>query len=208
MIEISNNNNVFTRISASNHAKGIRETHDYYATEPKAVELLTEIEDIKPLVLEPCCGEGHISEVLENKGHNVISTDLIYRGYGAGNIDLYEYHNENGKLYRGDLLVTKDSFDIVTNPPYRYANEMTEHMLSLLNDGGKLIQFLKLTFLESKARKELFKKYPLKTLHVSSSRLITCKNGDFDKYKSRAVAYGWFVWEKGYEGEPTIKWFN
>ena len=202
------NNHVFTTIGASNHAKGTRQAHDYYATEPRAVELLTEIEDIKPLVLEPCCGEGHISEVLRKTGHKVISSDLIDRGYGMGFTDIYDYHNENGILYHNDKPITDENFDIVTNPPYRYANDMTEHMLNLLNDSGKLIQFLKLTFLESKARKELFKKYPLKTLHVSSSRLITCKNGDFDKYKSRAVAYGWFVWEKGYKGEPTIKWFN
>lgn len=202
------NNHVFTTMGASNHAKEARQVHDYYATEPKAVELLLELEDIKPLVLEPCCGEGHISKTLVNAGHKVISTDLIDRGYGVGGVDIYDYHNENGVLYYKSLIATDEDFDIVTNPPYRYANDMTEHMLNLLNDGGKLIQFLKLTFLESKARKELFKKYPLKTLHVSSSRLITCKNGDFDKYKSSAVAYGWFVWEKGYKGEPIIKWFN
>ncbi len=23
-----------------------------------------------------------------------------------------------------------------------------------------------------------------------------------------ATAYAWFVWVKGYKGEPVIKWFN
>ena len=23
-----------------------------------------------------------------------------------------------------------------------------------------------------------------------------------------AVAYAWFVWEKGYKGESVVKWFN
>jgi hypothetical protein len=23
-----------------------------------------------------------------------------------------------------------------------------------------------------------------------------------------AVAYGWFEWEKGYNGKPTIEWIN
>ena len=23
-----------------------------------------------------------------------------------------------------------------------------------------------------------------------------------------AIAYGWFVWEKGFTGEPRIRWFN
>ena len=205
---MSKKNNIFTTLGASNHSKGERQKHDYYATDPKAVEFLLELEDIKPLVLEPCCGEGHISKTLVNAGHEAISTDLINRGYGVGGVDIYDYHNENGILYYKNHVVTDKEFDIITNPPYKYVNKMTEHMLNLLNGDCKLIQFLKLTFLESKARKELFSKYPLKTLHVSSSRLNTAKNGKFENYPSSAVAYGWFVWEKGYKGDPIIKWFN
>ena len=78
-------------------------------------------------------------------------------------------------------------------------------------NGTKVAMFLKLTFLESKKRKELFEKYPLKTLYVSSSRLQCAKNGDFQKYSKgvgTAVAYGWFVWKKGFSGNPIIKWIN
>lgn len=28
----------------------------------------------------------------------------------------------------------------------------------------------------------------------------------FDKYKSSAVCYAWFVWRKGFKGSPTIHW--
>lgn len=66
--------------------------------------------------------------------------------------------------------------------------------------------FLKLTFMESKSRKELFEKYPFKTLYVFSSRKNCAKNGDFIKNPSSAVAYGWFIWEKGFKGDPIIKW--
>lgn len=71
--------------------------------------------------------------------------------------------------------------------------------------------FLKLTFLESKKRRELFDKYPPKTIYVSSSRLQCAKNGEFEKYKNgvgTAIAYAWLVWEKGYKGEPVVRWFN
>lgn len=57
------------------------EEHDYYATEPKAVELLLEQETFCPYIWEPACGEGHISKVLARHGYNVHSTDLVYRGY-------------------------------------------------------------------------------------------------------------------------------
>ena len=23
-----------------------------------------------------------------------------------------------------------------------------------------------------------------------------------------AVAYGWYIWEKGYHGDTTVRWFN
>lgn len=33
--------------------------------------------------------------------------------------------------------------------------------------------------------------------------------GDFKKYnKASANCYAWYVWKKGYTGEPIIKWFN
>jgi hypothetical protein len=57
-------------------------------------------------------------------------------------------------------------------------------------------------------RKELFKKHPPKIVYVSSSRLSCAKNGEFEKYPSSAVAYAWFVWIKGFKGDPIIKWIN
>jgi len=68
--------------------------------------------------------------------------------------------------------------------------------------------FLKVLFLEGKKRKEMFKLYPPRHIYVSSSRIICAKNGEFDNYKSSAIAYGWFVWEKGYKGDTVIKWIN
>ena len=65
------------------------------------------------------------------------------------------------------------------------------------------------TFLEGKARKKLFEKYPPKVVYVSSSRLQCAKNGDFEKYGKgvgTAVAYAWYVWEKGFNGKTIIEW--
>lgn len=69
--------------------------------------------------------------------------------------------------------------------------------------------FLKVQFLEGKERRKLFEKYPPKVIYVSSSRINCAMNGDFEKYKfNSAVAYAWFVWEKGYCGDTVIKWIN
>lgn len=59
---------IFVTLGASNHTENEREHNDYYATEPKATNLLLEVEDFTNTILEPCCGEGHISKQLIQGG--------------------------------------------------------------------------------------------------------------------------------------------
>nr|DAL14532.1 MAG TPA_asm: adenine-specific methyltransferase [Caudoviricetes sp.] len=193
-----NGNSIYKTLGASNHTENERETYDYYATEPKAAELLCEVESLSPAIWECACGEGHLAEVLRKRGHIVKTTDLIDRGYGCGGVDFLK---ENVH-FQGD---------IVTNPPYKYAKEFVEHAIDTVADGCKVCMFLKLQFLEGKARRALFEKYPPKCVYIASGRLLCAKNGDFEKMKAgggSAVAYAWFVWQKGYTGETVIRWIN
>jgi hypothetical protein len=189
-----NKSTAFTCNGASTFSKVEREINDFYATEPRAVGLLLEQENFCSNIWEPMCGEGHISKELEKAGYNVLSTDLIDRGYGSGAVDFFKCT----KVFDGD---------IITNPPYKYAKESVYQALSLIKDQHKVAMFLKLTFLEGKARKKLFYRYPFKTLYVSSSRLNCARGGDFTSGGS-AIAFGWYVWEKGFNGDPIIKWIN
>lgn len=198
-----NRKSAFTCNGASNHSELEREENDYYATEPKAVEMLLEKERFAPLIWEPACGEGHISEVLKDWGYDVISSDIINRGYkDTLTIDFLKYSLTKTPIYYGD---------IITNPPYKYAKEFVEKALEVVPEGNRVAMFLKLTFLESKKRRELFDKYPPRIIYVSSSRLQCAKNGGFDKFKNgtgTAIAYAWFIWQKGFKGEPIVRWFN
>ena len=120
---------------------------------------------------------------------------MIDRGYGKGGVDFLKCED-------------KWEHDILTNPPYKFALEFIEHGLELMRDGSKMFMFLKLQFLEGKTRRKLFDTRCLKTLWVSSSRILCAKNGDFDERKKEgsAVAYGWFEFQKGFKGDPIIKW--
>lgn len=193
-----NKNSIYKTLGASNHTNKERQINDFYATEPKAMEILLEVERFSPNIWECACGEGHLSEVLKKYGYNVKSTDLIDRGYGVGGVDFLE---------------CKEPFngDIITNPPYRYAQKFIEKALELIPVGNKVAMFLKIQFLEGKARKKLFTTYPPKVIYVSSSRLLCAKNAEFEKMIAgggSAVAYAWFVWEKGYVGDTIVKWIN
>lgn len=183
----------FAILGASNHSKLTREVNDYYATDPKAVELLLEKEKFSNKLLEPSCGEGHISKVLQDAGYRVESYDLVDRGFGT---------------VKDFFTVEKFDGNIITNPPYKIALDFVKHSLEIIPDGNKVAMFLKIQFLESKSRRIFFDEFPPKKIYVASSRLICAMNGEFDKYKSSAACYAWFIWEKGYTGKPEIDWIN
>jgi len=192
-----NKKSIFTTLGASSHSLEERQTHDYYATEPKALEKLLELEEFAK-VWECACGQGHLSEVLKKYEIHAKSTDIIDRGYGDGVFDFLSIENQG---WDGD---------IITNPPYKYAQDFVEKSLQIIPNGRKVGMFLRIQFLEGKARRQLFKVQPPKVVYVSSSRLGCAKNGDFEKYNESGSAscYCWFVWEKGYKGTTELKWFN
>lgn len=163
---------------------------DYYATDPRAVEMLLKHEKFMPYIWECACGEGHISEALEKAGYSVVETDIVDRGCGKV-FDFFDARH--------------NAISIVTNPPYKCAAEFVRHALDISEKGVKIAMFLKLTFLEGQKRKELFIEHPPKTVYVFSKRISCGKNGVFDR-KQDAVAYAWFVWVKGYKGKTTIEW--
>lgn len=186
--------NAFRVLAASNHCEEKREENDYYATEPKAVQMLLNKEKFHPYIWECACGEGHISKELEKAGYTVLSTDLIDRGYGMVK-DFFSFN-----------VSTKKDLDIITNPPYKCAAKFVEHALDVVENGCKVAMLLKIQFLEGKSRYRLFQKYPPKKIYVFSSRVNCAKNGAFEKYSSSAVCYAWFIWEKGFKDQPIIDW--
>lgn len=188
-----NKKSTFATLGASSHSKGEREEHDYYATQPDCAD------DIIPYltrncVWEPASGEDHLANRLRGKGINVISTDLVKR---------------LPETVQADFLTMQEKIkqrDIVTNPPYKYAEEFIRKSLELVDDGACVAMFLKLTFLEGQKRRKLFEEFPPRYVLVYSQRKKCAKNGDFENTGSSAAAYAWFVWYKGDNMPPEIRW--
>ena len=194
-----NKKSTFVTLGANNHCDHERENNDYYATDPKALEIfLDKIEKdgirLHNNIWECACGEGHLSKALESRGYKVWSTDLVDRGYGSGNTDF--------------LKSIPDSWcgDVLTNPPYKYAKEFVEKALEVTRIGAYIVMFLKIQFLEGQLRRKLFEKYPPKYIYVNSARQTCYINGDMSKKMSSATCYCWFIWQKGFKGEPIIRW--
>ena len=173
-----------------------REENDFYATNPIALSLFLNSIDFKlnKDLWECACGEGHLTKELEKEGFKVLSSDKINRGFGEVK----------------DFLEINDKFqgDIITNPPFKLAEEFVEKGMQLLEVGNKLILFLKIQFLEGQKRNKLFKKYPLKYVYVHSSRQQCSMNADFENLKATTQFYAWYVWEKGFKGDTILKWID
>ena len=192
-------NNVYTLLGASNHSTEERQPVDYYATDPKALEIF--LDKIKQDVIilpkeiyEPACGGGHLSEVLKKHGYTVYSSDLYNHGYGNTGID----------FFKSDIKTEC----ILTNPPYKQALPFVKKALESVIDNGYVIMFLRIQFLEGKERYAFFKDNPPKYVYVNSSRQICSKNAEFYKHNSSAVCFCWFVWQKGFKGETIIRWIK
>ena len=135
---MSNSKTPGVTLGASNFANEPRAINDYYATDPHSVEKLLEVETFDHYIWEPACGEGHISKVLEAHGYSVESSDLIYRGFGD--------------TEPCDFLADDYEFDgdIITNPPYKHAQEFVEKALDSIKNGHKVAMLMRLLFVEGK----------------------------------------------------------
>lgn len=183
-------------VKASHRVTGVavdhenREKDDFYPTPPEGTEALLSVEQFTGDIWEPACGDGAISKVLQAHGHNVISTDLVDRGFGESRVDfLMEYRPR--------------AENIITNPPFKLANEFIRQSVSLTT--GKVAMLMRLACLEGVERREIYDNTPLARVWVFSKRLSMYRNGE-NNGTSGMLAFAWFVWDHSYIGRPTLGW--
>lgn len=166
----------------------------YYPTPDFITRALLRLEDLGPSIWEPACGEGHMSLELEAAGRDVISTDLVDRGFGTPRVDF---------LMERRLLAP----EVVTNPPFHLAEEFLLHAVEL--GASKIVLLLRLAWLEGLERMAIFKRLPPARVHVSSRRIPFARDGkDRGKGGSSMVAFAFFVWEAPFTGPTELRWFD
>ena len=122
---------------AGGNSASKREENDFYATDPQTLKLfLYEFLKDNSLggkdILEPACGEGHISETIKEILPNceILSTDLIDRGYGQGGVDFLTH--DYGRTFG----------TVITNPPFSLFR--TRIRLSLLESSDNTLSVFSL----------------------------------------------------------------
>jgi len=169
-----------------------RSKNDFYQTPYSMTRLLLDNEyfDYNKSVLEPCCGNNAIVNILKEKW----------------NENLITYYD----IEKDFFTETKQYEYIILNPPYKLAFEF---ILKCKIVCEKFAILLPLNYLHGKKRYDNIycdKNYPLKNVYVFTRYpLLTSENVREDgKYKTGMMVYAWFIFEKGFKNEATIKWLD
>lgn len=168
--------------------------NDLYETPPEAVRALMAVEQLPQRLWEPACGPGSIVRVLRGAGHDVLATDLV------------DYDSPNQMYHGVDFLIPglaeafNDRRAIITNPPYKFADDFVRRALHL---SDTVYMLLRLPFLESERRRDILEGGRLSRVWVFRNRLPMMHRDGWDGPKnSSATAYAWFVWTRNTESRP------
>lgn len=192
--------NMTVGASSKKHWADRAKVLDGFHTPRKATLALLRHEQFHRNIWEPANGFGRISKVLESKGHRIFTSDI------------FRWHSSTQAVHSfmdSKRLPFKDG-DIITNPPFVKAADFVKTAMRLLRPGAKLAMILRLQFLEGiKRHAEVYAKYPPRTIYIFSYRLPRMHRFKFKGKKgTSALAFAWFVWEKGFTGRPEVVWIT
>lgn len=178
-----------------------RDPDDWYVEPPECSDALFKVEDFSGVVWDPACGIGRIVKSARENGIHSFGTDIIDRSEECEcEID---FLNDTPEFV----------FDhIVSNPPFRFAEEFALKSLSILKTGKMLALLLPLVWISGfSSKRQWLPESPLLRLLPISPRpsmppgrviLEGIKPGNGTK------DFAWFVWEKGYVGDATVAFLN
>lgn len=178
------------------HSLDVRKD-DLYETPDVAIAALCQSRTLPQKIWEPACGPGQIVRFLRGAGHDVVATDLV------------DYGCEQSQARR-DFLMERSAPDgvqaIVTNPPFKLAEQFVTHAKSLVPETHML---LRLAFLEG-LRWQRGLSEGLERVSIFAPRLPFMHRHDYDgpRHSNSGMPFAWFSWLRGYKGEPSITWIN
>jgi hypothetical protein len=173
---------------AERHAHAVR-GNDLYETPPEAVHALLRHEKLPKHIWEPAAGRGAISRELRAAGHTVFASDLCdYEG------------RDSGIITELDFLVTyapNNYKTIVTNPPFKLADQFIRHGLAL---GCKVVVLQRLMAIEGAGRSDLIDKH-CERIWAGIERLPMMHREGWEgpKLAVAGVPFAWFVFS-------PVKW--
>lgn len=167
---------------------------DYYPTPEWATKAILYYEHIQGVVIEPCAGEHDMVKVLQQHGIIPYCYDAVDYGMGDMICDFRQ--------------ITRPCDVVITNPPFKYAEEMVGHFLKIARD--RIILLLRLSFLEGEKRYRNFTAAGyLRRVYVFTERLSMYPKVYTGEKNGGTTAYGWFVFDNNpNRHDPVIKFIE
>ena len=176
-----------------------RAAHDFYPTPPEAVKALLSVEEFEGDIWEPACWDWAISKELQNAGYNVVSTDLIDRGFVNGGSDFLKSSEPLAK-------------NIITNPPYGSGladKFVRKALIHCRKTGWSVAMLLNLRSIAHVRRTKKFMRTPPAAIYVIDD-LKCWPNGKVWSYNDKISyqQYYWAVWRPEHKWRPSFWWLS
>lgn len=174
-----------------------REANDWYCEPGWCSRRLFEEEQFAGSVLDPACGRGAILDSAKAAGLHVDAGDIVDRGYPGVIVgNFFDVHS-----------ITANN--IVSNPPFGIAEPFVEHALNLA--WSKVAMLLPANWVQGDKRSRWLQTTPLRRVYFITPRPsmppghIIAAGG---KPGNGTTDYAWFVWLRGYDGTPEVRWLR
>ena len=183
-------------MSANHNTGSLRHDHkargdDLYETPIQATRALIRTGELPNVIWEPAAGRGAMVGPLREAGYKVAASDI--RDYGV----------EGARVLDFMSFTQPSPFEaIVTNPPYRFANEFARKGLEL---APKVILLLRWAYAEGARRSDLIDGH-LTRVYLGKERLPMMHRDGWQgpKIKGGAMPFAWFVFERDKARSPEF----
>jgi hypothetical protein len=183
-----------------------RAAHDWYVGPRWCVEQLADAVDFAGhSIWDPCAGGGTIPNTFRDRGFTTYASDVVTRwDFGDG------IHDATGEC--APLFVPPGvRLSIVTNPPFKMAEQIARRMLALADHRVCVLQ--QLSFLASAARYRLFTEFPPSDVLILSRRPSMPPGAMIAEMGAKAFKGGttdfcWIVWTKSHDRETRMRWLS
>lgn len=207
---------------SSTNRGGQRETSDYYKTPvDKIIQFFHALQqDCGPFdfvrhILDPCAG-GTIDKETMSYPEAIMKSGMFPNVRGVDTLDI---RPDSPAVLEGDYLkldnggYTSDFQLIITNPPFSHALPIIRKALREvkpdLNRGGYVVMLLRLNFLGSESRQDLWRENPPHFIYVHAKRMGFLGHRTDLPTKTRnatdSIEYAHFVWWTGHKPNDPIK---
>jgi hypothetical protein len=184
-----------------------RAAHDWYVEPRWCVEQLADAVDFAGhTIWDPCAGGGTIPDTFAARDIRTLASDVVERrpNFLDG---IHDATAECAPIW----LRPGVRLSVVTNPPFKMAEQITRRMLALADHRVCVLQ--QLSFLASAARHRLFTEFPPSDVLILSRRPSMPPGAMIEEMGAKAFKGGttdfcWIVWTKPHDRETRTRWLS